>query len=128
MKKLLVKILVWMRYHASNAKLCRWLEKKIAKLDGSYFYSSVIRKLYKELHGLEIGYGTYGGCWNNAGLWWTGITIGRYCSFSGNIYIGTGNHPLERFTTHPITYDTYSAGARRQYAPPPRLSFVHNRA
>ena len=39
MKKLLVKILVWMRYHASNAKLCRWLEKKIAKLDGSYFYS-----------------------------------------------------------------------------------------
>ena len=118
MKIMLIKILVWLRYHTSNVRLCRWLEKKIAKFDGVFFYSPVIRRLYKDLHGLEIGYGTYGGCWNNAALWWTGIKIGRYCSFAGNVYIGTGNHPLNIFTTHPITYDTWSAGANGKYTFP----------
>lgn len=106
-----VKILVYLRYKVKNTKLQRFIEKKIAALTGGYYYSSVIRDIYQDLHGLEIGYGTYGGCWNNAALWWTGIKIGRYCSFAGNVYIGTGNHPLNIFTTHPITYDSWSAGA-----------------
>lgn len=105
------KLLLWLRYHVQNSKLQRWLEKKIANATGGYFYSQVIRDLYKELHGLEIGYGTYGGCWNNSAMWWNNIKIGRYCSFSGNVFCGTGNHPMNIFTTHPIVYDTWVAGA-----------------
>ena len=116
MFSLKVRILVYLRYKINNTKIQRYLEKKIASLTGGYYYSSVIRNIYQDLHGLEIGYGTYGGCWNNAALWWTGIKIGRYCSFAGNVYIGTGNHPLNIFTTHPITYDSWGAGAK---CPPP---------
>lgn len=37
--------------------------------------------------------------------------IGKYCSIGPNSMIGIGNHPLDRFTTHPITYDDYYVGA-----------------
>ncbi len=30
--------------------------------------------------------------------------IGNYCSISWNVTIGAPEHPLDRFTTHPITY------------------------
>lgn len=122
-----VKILVWVRRHVTNVKLCRWLEKKITKLDGSYYYSSVIRDLYKELHGLEIGYGTYGGCWNNSAMWWSNIKIGRYCSFAGQVSLFPCNHPMNLFTTHPITYDTYCSGAskQRKLAEPSSLNIGH---
>ncbi len=122
-----VKILVWVRRHVTNVKLCRWLEKKIAQLDGSYYYSSVIRELYKELHGLEIGYGTYGGCWNNSAMWWSNIKIGRYCSFAGQVSLFPCNHPMNLFTTHPITYDKWCAGAskERHFADEPSLRVGH---
>lgn len=117
MKSCIIKILVWFRKHSSNVKLCRWLEKKIAKLDGGYYYSSVIRELYKELHGLEIGYGTYGGCWNNSAMWWNNIKIGNYCSFAGQVSLFPCDHPMNLFTTHPITYDIWCAGANGKYPP-----------
>lgn len=117
MRSIRLKLLLFFRFRIKNTRMQRFLEKRIAALSGGYYYSSVIRDLYKELHGLEIGYGTYGGCWNNASLWWNNITIGRYCSFAGNIYIG-GSHPLDIFTTHPITYDTWSGGANSNHTPP----------
>ena len=127
MKKILCHIMVWVRRHAHNEKLCRWLEKKIAKLDGSYYYSSIIRELYKELHGLEIGYGTYGGCWNNASIWWNNIVIGNYCSFAGQVSLFPCNHPMDLFTTHPITYDTWSSGAskEREFVEEPSIKIGH---
>lgn len=61
----------------------------------------MIRKLYIQEHGLDIGYGTYGGCWVHSALWWQKIKIGRYCSFAAEINIFTGNHHSEWFSTHP---------------------------
>lgn len=127
MKKLICNFFVWLRYHSSNPKLCRWLEKKIAKLDGSFYYSKVIRELYKELHGLSIGYGTYGGCWNNSAMWWSNIEIGNYCSFAGQVSLFPCDHPMGLFTTHPITYDTYVAGAskQREFGKKPSIKIGH---
>ena len=121
MQRLLIKILVFLRYRIGNTKAQRYIEKKIAKLDGGYYYSSEIRKLYKELHGLEIGYGTYGGCW------WSNIKIGRYCSFAGLVSLFPSNHPMNLFTTHPITYDTWCAGAskERKFTEEPSLRVGH---
>lgn len=123
----LINILVRWRRHSSNVKMNRWLEKKIAKLDGSFYYSTVIRDLYKELHGLEIGYGTYGGCWNNASMWWNNIVIGRYCSFADRVSLFPCDHPMGLFTTHPITYDKYVAGAskKREFVKEPSLKIGH---
>ena len=127
MKKLLCFLLVWYRKRSKNVKINRYLEKKIAKLDGGYYYSSIIRDLYIELHGLHIGYGTYGGCWNNASMWWNNIRIGNYCSFAGQVSLFPCDHPLNLFTTHPITYDTYSSGAteQRSFTDQPSLNIGH---
>lgn len=122
-----VRILVYLRYKVNNAKVQRYLEKRIAALSGGYYYSQVIRNIYKDLHGLEIGYGTYGGCWNNASMWWNNIKIGRYCSFAGQVSLFPCNHPMNLFTTHPITYDTYCSGAskQRKFVNEPSLNIGH---
>lgn len=96
---LFYKVLPW-----SNSRIERILEKRIAKYDGGFAYSRVIRKIYREKHGLEIGNGTYGGCWNKSSLWWRNIRIGNYCSFSANISIFTSNHASNAFSTHPILF------------------------
>lgn len=70
-------------------------------LSGGVAYSKFIREIYKEFHGLSIGYGTYGGCWNNSILWWKNIKIGNYCSFAQEIQIITSNHKIDWFSTHP---------------------------
>ena len=127
MKKSILRILVWLRKHTRNTKLCRWQEKKIAAMDGGFHYSKVIRELYKELHGLTIGYGTYGGCWNNSAMWWNDVEIGNYCSFAGQVAMFPCNHPMDLFTTHPITYDKWCAGANGK-CPPPQRPFASNRA
>lgn len=97
----IVRLLYALRMHTNNSKLCRWLEKKMAIRSGGYAYSEFIREFYKEQHGLSIGYGTYGGCWNNSSLWWQNIRIGNYCSFAQNITAMTSNHRINWFSTHP---------------------------
>ncbi len=98
---IIVRLLYVLRMHTNNSKLCRWLEKKMAIRSGGYAYSEFIREFYKEQHGLSIGYGTYGGCWNNSSLWWQNIRIGNYCSFAQNITAMTSNHRINWFSTHP---------------------------
>lgn len=111
-----VRMLYLLRMHTTNTKLCRYLEKRMAAMSGGYAYNDFIRAFYKEERGLEIGYGTYGGCWNNSGLWWQNIKIGNYCSFATGFYAATGNHRYHWFSTHPcianpmygaILYDGY---------------------
>ncbi|WP_312745659.1 CatB-related O-acetyltransferase [Cedecea neteri] len=33
------------------------------------------------------------------------IVIGRFCSIAGNVKVMGGNHPMDRFTTHMLTYN-----------------------
>lgn len=99
-------------YLATKSKSWRWrrfFEKKLARAcgdaaNGGFAYSNVIREYYRENHGLEIGYGTFGGCWLNPCLSWADVTIGRYCSVAGELKVKTGNHPMNLYTTHPISY------------------------
>ncbi len=99
-----VKIAIRLYKKTSNSKLRRWLEKRIAEWTGGFAYSEIIRKLYKEEHGLEIGYGTYGGVWIHSGLWWQNIKIGNYCSFAGNVDMYSMNHPMQYFSTSLCLY------------------------
>ena len=126
-KRVLLTFLIMLYKRIKNEKFSRYLEKKIAKLDGSYYYSTIIREIYKEYHGLHIGYGTYGGCWNNSAMWWSNIVIGNYCSFARDVSLFPCDHPMNLFTTHPITYDTYSSGAKekRQFGDIPSMTIGH---
>ena len=105
-----VRMLYKLRKHTTNTKLCRWLEKKMAAKSGGYAYNDFIRAFYREEHGLEIGYGTYGGCWNNSSLWRGNMKIGNYCSFATGINAITTNHRIHWFSTHPCLANEYFGG------------------
>lgn len=104
MKKILIKLLIFLREHSQSSKWTWFYDKKIAALTGGFGYSHVIRELYKKWTGFDCGYGTYGGCWENTTYRNKPITIGRYCSFGPNTQV-LGNHPLDFFTTHPIAFN-----------------------
>lgn len=98
-------LLCKLRKKIRNRRIQRRLDNKIASLSGGYAYSMLIRDLYNELYGTQIGYGTYGGIWTlRPG---SNITVGNYCSFAPDIYIFTGNHPVNEFTTHPISFEPW---------------------
>lgn len=103
----MLRILLLLRRHTANLRFSRALEKRIAKISGGWAYSSVIRDLYVKEHGLKIGYGSYGGCWNNRSLWWARVEIGNYCSFANNLYVATRNHNFHWFSTHPCLENPY---------------------
>ena len=104
------KIYYFLASHSRKQRFQRFFEKKLAracgnKADGGFAYSTAIRQFYMQHHGLEIGYGTFGGCWLNPSLFWKKIKIGDYCSFAKELSIYTANHPMGLFTTHPVAYD-----------------------
>lgn len=104
------KIFYYLAAHSRKWRWRRFWEKKLAKACGytsandGFAYSESIRQFYKDYHGLEIGYGTFGGCWLNPSLFWRNIKIGRYSSVASELSIHTGNHPMDIYTTHPIAY------------------------
>lgn len=104
------KIFYYLAAHSRKRKYQQFFEKRLAKecgyrtADGGFAYSEAVRQFYSEYHGLEIGYGTFGGCWLNPNLFWSNIKIGRYCSVASELSIHTGNHPMDMYTTHPIAY------------------------
>lgn len=60
MNNLLIKL-----YSINNGYLRRIIEKILLRIEGGYSYSTSLRYLYKKYYGLEIGYGTYGGCFHH---------------------------------------------------------------
>lgn len=80
------------------------LIKFILKNEDGPMYSTTIRAIYKREYDIEIGYGTYGGCFNTSSIPF-GVVFGNYCSIANNIRIFRANHPKETFTSHPILYN-----------------------
>lgn len=87
-----------------NTKTRKAITYIILKKEGGYFESPTIRKIYRELFNIEIGYGTYGGAFSLEKIA-TGTRFGNYCSIGWNVYILNGNHPKRYFTLHPLLYN-----------------------
>jgi acetyltransferase-like isoleucine patch superfamily enzyme len=73
-----------------------------------------------------FGFGSY----SNSRVW-SASPVGRYCSIAGNLRVMDGDHPLDRFTTHPLTYlPAFAPGRAAQRAlgggapPPPPVPFA----
>lgn len=66
--------------------------------------SDILRKIFIDYYGIDVGFGSYGGCFNYKNIN-KNVKIGKYCSFAKDIYYFNANHPIEKFTTHPIIYN-----------------------
>lgn len=95
--KLLLSIYKWRRMYS-------FLLNKIVKLEDGYAFSNTIREIYRDKHGIHIGYGSYGGCFNIGNIP-SGSHFGNYCSIAQGVKIFRANHPADYFTMHPLFYN-----------------------
>lgn len=101
MRKLLILL-----YGIPNRFLRNVIKHIVLKLDGGgQFFSPTIRDIYVKYHGLDIGYGTYGGCFVYENFPSSKVSFGRYCSIGSNLKVFRANHPSENFTLHPYLYN-----------------------
>ena len=103
MNKRMMKFLFWFYGKIYIKKVRGIIRRIIIKCEDGIAFSITIRKIYKEYHGIDIGYGTYGGCFNFSNIR-PNITIGNYCSIASRIDLLRANHPVDDFTTHPIAH------------------------
>jgi virginiamycin A acetyltransferase len=74
----------------------------ITKREGGEFYSTTLRRIFKELYNLDVGYGTYG-CFSGNFRSDPVVVrkIGAYCSVANGVDILIGNHPIHDPSTFP---------------------------
>lgn len=88
-------------YRIPHRRVRALIRRIVTLLDGGVLYSSTLREIFLKYHGVQIGYGTYGGCFV-LGNTRPNIEIGRYCSIAPRVDFLRANHPLENPTMHPI--------------------------
>lgn len=79
----------------------------IGKIECGQAFSKTIRELMWDYHGIEIGIGTYGSCFD-LDQTWVGkgnLKIGKYTSIAKGVCIYTRNHPYDRPSTSPLFYN-----------------------
>ena len=113
MKKLIIFILVKL-YKLNNELLRRWLLKIVSNLDGGQAFSLYTRLLLEKYHGIKIGIGTYGGCFDLRQVYVGNgcLEIGKYCSFAPYVSIYTRNHPYNTPSTSPIFFNSSWKGVK----------------
>ncbi|MBY7667594.1 MULTISPECIES: CatB-related O-acetyltransferase [Vibrio] len=75
----------------------------LKKLKVNEFESSILRRLFFNITGTEVGLYSYG-CFDLVRIP-PNTRIGRYCSFSRSCVFLNANHPLEEVSLHPYFYN-----------------------
>lgn len=109
----------------SNRQVRKILLRMIARKSGGFAYSWKVRKLYEEVHHIHIGYGTYGGCFCLENIP-QGVSFGNYCSVASGVRIFRANHPMDRFTMHPILYNPIMGYVKKDMLERPSLEIGHD--
>lgn len=96
--------LLYKLYGIKKNRLRTFIKKVIYRLEGGEFYSTTLRKIYKEYHNVEVGLYSHGGCFVPGAI--DRFTkIGRYCSLATTVRVMNRNHPLEFKSTHAFFFN-----------------------
>lgn len=87
--------------------------------------SRLLREIFKKDHGIEVGYGTYGGCFDEIKIP-SGVTFGNYCSIAEGVKIFRTNHPIDSFTSHPLFYNPIMGYVKEDRLERPPLVIGHD--
>ncbi|MCL4640013.1 MAG: CatB-related O-acetyltransferase [Pseudosphingobacterium sp.] len=91
-------------YQLAPSRLKGLIQHQIVRREGGQMYSMTLRAIYRRLYGIEVGYGSYGGCFSRKNVP-RGVVFGNYCSIAPEIRIFRANHPKDTFTSHPLLYN-----------------------
>ena len=110
--KIVVILLLKQLYRINNTSLRSVLLKLIANIDGGQAFSTHARKLLENYHGIRIGIGTYGACFDMKQVFVGkgNLKIGKYCSFAPFVSIYTRNHPYSFPSTSPFFFNSSWGG------------------
>lgn len=91
-------------YKIRNHRLRKFIRNFIVRKEGGEFYSTTLRKIFKEYHQIEIGLYSHGGCFIPFQVD-KNTKIGRYCSIAQTARVMNRNHPLEFKSTHAFFFN-----------------------
>jgi acetyltransferase-like isoleucine patch superfamily enzyme len=95
--------LLYYLYGLNMLKVRKIILSLVRRIEGGEKYSETLRAIFLKYHNIEIGKYSYGGCFNPNNI--RAFTkIGRYCSFTENVYIFNADHPFTCKSTHPFFY------------------------
>ena len=106
-------------------RIGRWWIQLAFRLEGGPMWSTTARRIMRDFHGVDIGDYSYGNCFDPAVVP-PGVSIGRYVSIAPNARMIVQNHPLDRFSTHPIFYEQQPGVAETAELPPGHLEVGHD--
>jgi len=99
-----MKLYYWLYKRVPYRKLRGFITRRLHEKEG-FGYSPTIRKIFLEVHGIEIGYGSVkSGCLELSNIKGR-VRFGNYCSIARTAKFFTVNHPIDCFTSHAITYN-----------------------
>jgi len=96
---------------SSYRRLIRFI---VLRLEGGGHYSRTIRRIFSVYHQIEIGMYTNDPCYC-LGRFPAGAKIGRYCSIFPTVYAFSGNHPVDRMSTHAFFFNPVLGYAEREH-------------
>jgi len=82
----------------------RWIRRNILRLEGGGHYSRTIRRIFSVYHEVDIGMYTNGPCYF-PDQFPAGTKIGRYCGTYPTAKAFSGNHPMDRKSTHAFFFN-----------------------
>jgi virginiamycin A acetyltransferase len=91
-------------YQINNNRIRKLVLKLIYRFDGGEFYSMLLRQIFKDYHGVEVGLYTHGACFI-PGQIDRHTKIGRYCSIATTVRTMNRNHPMEFKSTHALFFN-----------------------
>lgn len=90
--------------YIKSGRLHSILLRRVVRKEGGDAFSLTLRETYAKKHGIHVGYGSYGGCFNSKNIP-PNSYFGNYCSIGRDVKIFRANHPYNYFTTHPLFYN-----------------------
>lgn len=90
------------KFKRKNIRACiLWL---VLKLEGGHFYSTTLRRIFKDYHDVEVGMYTHGSCFlpSNFDRY---TTVGRYCSIAADVHVFNRDHPVAFKSTHAFFFN-----------------------
>lgn len=82
------------------------LKMIITEKTGGMQESVFIRRYTREVHQVDVGLYSYGGCFLPDFNLGGSVTVGRYCSFASGIHYFGANHPMDYISTSPYFYNS----------------------
>lgn len=108
MKKVITRFCTIL-YKINNQYLRKILRYIIAKCDDGQAFSQSLRIVMKKYHGIDIGIGTYGSCFNTEQVLvgTDNLVIGKFCSIARGVSLFSRNHPYWNTSTSALFYNRY---------------------